>query len=127
MSWIRLQSSIIPFVPGQHHHHQHSTIGSEQDDGLNAGTANGTSGNIVYSDNHIPGLVQSHPVLRGNGSGRRRHRRVGGCGVELRNSGQWISYFAVNIMPRKVPFLPIEFSKHCRRALTYLSSYYQLT
>lgn len=88
---------------------------------------------IVYSDNHIPGLysmtgVQSHPVLRGNGSGRRhRHRRVGGCGVELRNSGQWISYFAVNIMPRKVPFLPIEFSKHCRRALTYLSSYYQLT
>lgn len=56
MSWIRLQSSIIPFVSGQHHHHQHSNIRSGQDDGLNAGTANGTSGYIVYSDNHIPGL-----------------------------------------------------------------------
>lgn len=49
MSWIRLQSSIIPFVPGQHHHHQHSTIRSGQDDGLNAGTANGTNGYILYT------------------------------------------------------------------------------
>lgn len=129
MSWIRLQSSIIPFVPGQHHHHQHSTIGSEQDDGLNAGTANGTSGYIVYSDNHIPGLGYkvTQFFVEMDLDVRRRHRRVGGCGVELRNSGQWISYFAVNVMPRKVPFLPIEFSKHCRRALTYSSSYYQLT